>query len=276
MAELLFGTAGVPLSSEQPSTVSGIARIRELGLGGMELEFVQGVRMSEATASEVAAAARENGVRLSAHGPYFMNFNSHEPAKIEASKERLLKTARIAALCGARSAIFHPAFYMGDPSDKVYRTVKQHLAEVLGQLKSEGNPIRLRPEVTGKPSQFGTVEEILGLCAELEGLAPCIDFSHWHARTGRFNSYPEFASVIAQVKDKLGQEYLEDMHLHVSGINYGKKGELNHMNLRESDLAYPELLRALKDYGAGGLVICESPNLEDDARLLKETYNSLS
>jgi deoxyribonuclease-4 len=60
----------------------------------------------------------------------------------------------------------------------------------------------------------------------------------------------------------------------VSGIAYGKKGERNHLNLTESDFQYTELLQALKDYDAQGMVICESPNLEDDALLLQETYNT--
>jgi deoxyribonuclease-4 len=126
----------------------------------------------------------------------------------------------------------------------------------------------------GKPSEFGTVEEVLDLCTELEGVAPCIDFSHWHARTGAFNSYPEFASILQRVKERLGRAALDNMHIHVSGIAYGKKGEIKHLNLKESDFQYAELLQALKDYDAWGIVICESPNLEEDALLLQETYNT--
>jgi len=275
MTALLFGTGGVPHSAEQPSTVSGIERIKELGLGCMELEFVQGVRMSEKVALQVAETAARTGVKLSAHAPYFMNFNAHEPEKIKASKERLLRTARIGALCGIQSAVFHAAFYLGDSPQKTYDTVKAHLAEVLEQLAAENNKVWIRPEVTGKPSQFGTIAEILDLCAELKGLAPCIDFAHWHARTGRFNSYEEFTQVLTQVKERLGKEALENLHLHVAGIRFGQKGEISHLNLKESDLNYTELLRALKDCGAKGLVICESPNLEEDARLLQTTYESL-
>ncbi len=275
MAGLLFGTGGVPHSTKPSSTVSGIEHIAELGLGSMEMEFVQGVKMSETTASQVAETAARTGIKLSAHAPYFINFNAHEPEKIRASQERLLKTARIASLCGAQSIVFHPAFYLGDPPQKTYHTVKKYLAETLNQLRGENREAWIRPEVAGKPSQFGTIEEILNLCTELEGLAPCIDFAHWHARTGRFNSYPEFASILTQVKERLGRAALDNMHLHVSGIKYGKKGEIRHLNLRESDLEYTELLRALKHYDAKGLVICESPNLEEDALLLQATYHNL-
>jgi deoxyribonuclease-4 len=66
------------------------------------------------------------------------------------------------------------------------------------------------------------------------------------------------------------------MHIHLSGIRYSQKGELGHLNLRDSDLKYTELLQALKDHDAKGLVICESPNLEEDAQLLQTTYQSLT
>jgi deoxyribonuclease-4 len=275
MAELLFGTGGTPRSAETLSTLSGIERIRELGLGCMEMEFVQGVRMGEESARLVAAAADRNGVKLSAHGPYYINLNAREPAKIEASRNRILQTARVAAWCGAASITFHAAFYLGDPPEKTYDTVKYHLGEVISQLKKEGNRVQVRPEIMGKPSQFGTLDEVFRLCNELEGVAPCIDFAHWHARTGKYNSYQEFISILQQLEESLGKTALDDMHIHVSGISFGARGELKHLNLQDSDLRYTELLQALKDYEAGGIVICESPNLEEDALLLQTTYNTL-
>ncbi|MFC1939121.1 TIM barrel protein [Chloroflexota bacterium] len=276
MAELLFGTGGTPHSTQQPpTTISGIERIAELGLGCMEMEFVRGVRMGEASARQVAETATREGIKLSAHAPYFMNFNAREPEKIRASQERLLQTARIASLCGAESAAFHTAFYLGDPPEKAYETIKRNLAEVMHQLKQENNRVWIRPEVMGKPSQFGSLEEILRLCTELEGLAPCIDFAHWHARTGKFNSYQEFVSILQEIEKWLGRAALNNMHIHFSGIKYGAKGEIKHLNLEESDLRYAELLKAVRDCDVKGLVICESPNLEADALLLQETYNTL-
>jgi len=274
MPGLLFGTGGSPHGSETKTTIDGIRRIAELGLDCMEVEFVQGVRMGEAGARLVAETAAREGVKLSAHAPYFINLNAHEPEKIRASQDRIIQTARIASLCGAVSIVFHAAFYLGDSPGETYTRVKESLEEVMHQLKRENNRVWIRPEIMGKPSEFGTVEEVLDLCTELEGVAPCIDFSHWHARTGAFNSYPEFASILQRVKERLGRAALDNMHIHVSGIAYGKKGEIKHLNLKESDFQYAELLQALKDYDAWGIVICESPNLEEDALLLQETYNT--
>ncbi len=276
MPGLLFGTAGIPHSTYPQNTIEGIKQIARLGLDCMEIEFVKGVYLTEADALPVARAAQSVGVALSAHAPYYLNFNSHEPRKLRASQGILHKTARIASICGARNLVFHPGFYMGDPPEKAYSMVKEYLAEVVAKLKEEENWLCLRPEVSGKGTQFGTIEEVIKLSNELVGVAPCVDFAHWHARSGAFNSYDEFMSVLAQIKEKLGEEAIENMHIHISGIAYGARGELRHLPLNESDLRYHELLKALRDTGAKGTVICESPNLEEDALLLKESYLSLA
>lgn len=275
MTGLLFGTGGTPHSAKTSSTISGIERIAELGLGCMEIEFVQGVRMGEGGARLVADTATREGVKLSAHAPYFINFNAREPEKIRASQGRLLQTARIASICGAENVVFHAAFYLGDSPEKAYNTTKKYLGEILDQLRKENNQVWIRPEIMGKPSEFGTLEELLNLSTELDRVAPCIDFAHWHARAGKSNSYLEFASILQQVSERLGRTALDNMHIHVSGIAYGKKGEIKHLNLEESDFQYADLLKALKDYQVKGMVICESPNLEADALLLQATYNTL-
>ncbi len=275
MTGLLFGTAGIPHSAKLQGTTSGIERVAELGLGCMELEFVQGVKMGEKSALAVAETAIGMGIKLSAHAPYFINLNAHDPEKIKASQNRILQTARIASLCHAESIVFHAAFYLGDTPEKTYSMVKKSLKEITLQLKREANHVWVRPEVLGKGSQFGTITEILNLCAEMDGLAPCIDFAHWHARTGEFNSYLEFTSILRQIKKQLGTAALDNMHIHLAGIAYGKKGEIKHLNLQKSDFQYTELLKALKDNDAKGRVICESPNLEEDALLLQATYKSL-
>ena len=276
IGELLFGTGGIPVSAKLPSTEAGIERIAELGLGCMEVEFVRGVNMSsEAAVSAGELAARRNVV-LTAHGPYFINLNAVEPQKVHMSKERILQTARIAALFDAKSITFHAAFYLKNAPGQTYAVVKRHLEEIVNILRKEGNKVTISPEAAGKSSQFGTLEEILQLSSEIEGVAPCLDFAHLHARTGKANSYQEFIYILDQIEGKLGRQALDNMHIHLSGIAYGKKGEIKHLMLQDSDFQYVDLLRALKERKAKGVVITESvPHLEEDALLLQQTYRGL-
>ena len=276
MKALLFGTGGVPHSTPKRSSRAGIRQIRELGLDCMELAFVRRVAMGTKTAAGVRQAAEEHEVRLSVHAPYYVNLNSREADKVRASRERILQAARVGWLCGVQSIVFHPAFYHGDPSETVYGRVKGHLVELLEELRAEGNGSILRPETTGKASQFGTLEELVRLSKEVEGVAPCGDFAHLHARTGSDNSYEEFAALLEFIEGALGRAGLEDMHIHISGIDYGPAGERKHLNLADSDLRYVELLQALRDFEVGGLVICESPSLEEDALLMQRTYRGLA
>jgi deoxyribonuclease-4 len=109
----------------------------------------------------------------------------------------------------------------------------------------------------------------------VEGVFPGIDFAHLHARSGEINSYPEFVAVMEIIEKKLGRRGLENMHIHLSGIEYGERGERRHLNLLDSDFHYRELLQVLKEMKVKGRVICESPNLEEDALLLQKIYREL-
>jgi len=274
MENLLFGTAGVPGSAPKQDTISGLERIRELGLDAMELEFVHGVQISETLAKEVNRKKQELGLALTVHAPYFINLNAHEPAKIESSKRRILDSCRIGALCGAINVTFHPGFYLGDLPEKTFRTIKNNIKEIIQQLKKDRIDIHLAPELTGKASQFGSLEELIRLAKELP-IGFCIDFSHLHARSGgKYNSYKEWMAVLKQIAKELGAGFLNNLHIHTSGIKYSIKGEREHLNLPESDMNYKELLKALKEYNVGGVLICESPNLENDALLMKSYYET--
>ncbi len=274
--ELLFGTAGAPYSSAKGTTVDGIRRVRELGLGCMEIEFVRGVKMGANSAQEVQRTATSQNVALSVHAPYYINLNSSEPEKIDASIKRIYDSALIGSICGARSIVFHPAYYQKDKPEDVFSNVLQKLQELTARIAAEDIDTVLRPETTGKPTQFGSLDETLSMCSQLDKVLPCIDFAHLHARSnGKENSFEEFTAVLEKVENILGREALENMHVHISGIEYGPKGEKNHLKLDESDLRYVELLQAFQDFRAKGLVISESPDNEGDALLLKRTYQGL-
>ncbi len=273
MRQLLFGTAGIPLSTIPRTTLNGIKMVKELGLSAMELEFVHSVTISEALAPGVRKAKENEGIELTCHGQYYMNLNSLEKEKRNMTVHRILKAARTAWMCGAWSICFHAAYYMEKPKDEVYNVVKESLQKISEELRNEKNNIWIRPELTGKGKQFGTLEELLQLSREVEQVMPCIDFSHCHARfNGKFNTYKEFMWILEETEKALGKKGTENMHIHAAGIEYGPGGEKSHKIFRESDFDYKALMKALADFGAKGIVICESPNLEGDALLMQKEY----
>lgn len=274
---LLFGTAGIPLSTPKPaSSVNGVLRVKELGLDAMELEFVRGVKMSDDLAHKVRSVSEAAKVVLTAHAPYYINLNSSEKAKVEASINRILETARVAHKAGGWSVVFHPAYYGKDSAEVVYDRVKEALKRIVKTLRDEGVVVWVRPETSGGLAEFGGLEEVVRLSQEVEDVLPCVDFAHIHARSrGKYNSYEEFVQVFNYLEKELGKEALKNMHMHFSGIEYGEKGEIKHSNIKESDFKYADLARALKDYSIEGVMISESPNIEGDALLLKRVYQQV-
>lgn len=274
---LLFGTAGVTAQAKEPSTEGGIKRVKEVGLDCMEMEFVQGVRMGEEKAKKIRELANSEGIGLTVHAPYFINLSSIEPEKVKASIQRILDSARIGAMAGAKSVAFHAAYYGDKSAQEVYKEVKNALLDITSTLREANININIRPETMGRPSQFGAVEEVISLSREIKGVLPCIDFSHLYAKSGgKLNSYDEFIKILELIEKGLGSSSLQNMHIHTSGIVYGPKGERNHTIFEESKFNYKALLKALKDKKVSGFLICESPNpgLEDDALMLKKLYKA--
>ncbi len=272
--KLNFLTAGMPLATGKGSYPEAFGILKDLNLDGMEMEFVHGVRITDKSKDFIKSNS-ENLV-ITAHGPFYINLNSKEEEKIDASVGRIIDTARVAEDVGAYSITYHAAFYMGKDKEIVYNQVKNQTQRIVDILEKENINVWIRPETTGKATQWGDFEEIIRLSKEFEQVLPCIDFSHIHARTGgKYNTYDEIAYVLERIGKELGVQALENFHGHLAGIEYTDKGERQHLILEESDMNYQAVLKALKDFNVKGVLVCESPNIEDDAQILKEYYYSL-
>ena len=269
MEKLNFLTAGIPLRAGNKGYEEGFAVLDDMGLDGLELEFVRGVRISDKSREAVSTSKKV----ITAHAPFYVNLNSKEEDKVEASVQRIIETAQVANELGGYSITFHAAYYMGMSKDLVYNQVKSQIKIITEALEKSKNKIWIRPETTGKGTQWGDLEEIVNLSKEFETVLPCVDFSHLHARyNGISNTYDEFCAIFDKIGSELGQNALDNFHAHVAGIEYGAKGEKKHLNLEESDFNYQDLLKAFKAFNVKGAVVCESPNIEEDAKLLKDCY----
>lgn len=274
--KLNFLTAGMPLRTGKGSYEKAFDIIEELNLDGMELEFVHGVRMSSETRELVRKKISDKKLILTAHAPFYINLNSPEEDKIEASVQRIIETGVAAKDTGAFSITFHAAFYMKQDKEEVYQKIKNKIAIISELFTKEGINVWIRPETTGKATQWGDLDEIIRLSNEFENVLPCVDFSHLHARSvGKFNTYDEFCHILENIGNKIGSYALENFHGHLAGIDYGDKGEKKHLILEESDMNYKDLLKALKEFQVKGALVCESPNIEDDTILMKKYYYTL-
>lgn len=272
MDTLLFGISGLPNGEETRKLTykSGIEYLKKIGLDAMELAFVRSVNITEKNKDDILNTKLKNNFYLSAHGSYFINLNADEKTKIEKSIERIINGAKGLKKVNGKSLIFHPGYYLKDSKEETFETIKESL------LKLPDIGIDYRLETTGKRTQFGSLEENVELCKSISTCKLCIDISHIHARyNGSLKTYSDFAKIFDYVGTELGEKALKDIHIHLSGINYGPKGEKNHLPFEESDFNYKHCIKALKDFNVKGCIICESPLLEKDALLIKNYYESL-
>ena len=276
MNNLLFGTAGIPNSTQERTTINGIKEVKKLGLDSMELEFVHSVNLNEEKCKEVKETAKKENIILTTHGQYAINLNALEKSKLEASKERILKGCKVAYLAGSWSICYHIAYYMELDKNKVIENVKKSLKEITKKLNDENIDIWLRPETGGKLSQCGDIDELIKISEGFDKVLPCIDFAHHYSRSlGKCNKYEDWSLILTKLERGLGKEALKNMHIHTEGIHYNDTGERYHMNLNECKINWKDLVKVWKDFNIKGVVTCESPNLEKDALLLKNTYQKL-
>ncbi|MCC6299831.1 MAG: TIM barrel protein [Anaerolineales bacterium] len=274
-----FGTVGSPIGTPKKpgGSVGAIQFSKSIGLTAFELGWVQSVRVSEETCAAIKQTAKENGVALSVHAPYFFNLNATDE-EWPKSRKRLMDAAHYGNLAGATDIIFHPGSYFERPPAEVLKVSIPRLKSCADELKKKGNPVILRPETMGKSAMLGSLEDTLAMSKALKNVQPCLDFAHLHARPGdgTMNTVKEWSGLLEAYQAALGKDALKNLHVHLSGIEYGPKGEKNHLALKESDLKINFLFEVLKEFGCAGRILCESPIMEEDALNMKKAWMKVS
>lgn len=274
-----FGTVGSPLGTPKKpgGSVGAIAFSKSIGLDTFELGWVQSVRVTEITCAAIKQCGADQYVTLSVHAPYFINLNA-SAEEWPKSRKRLMDAAHYGNLAGATDIIFHPGSYFGGDPAEVLQVAIPRLQGCVDELRAAGNPVILRPETMGKSAMLGSFEDTLAMSRAVEGVLPCLDFAHLHARPGdgTMNTYEEWSASLKAYQKALGKKALKKLHIHLSGIEYGPKGEKNHLELAKADLNLKALYQALLDFSCAGRILCESPIMEQDALNLKKTWMKIS
>jgi deoxyribonuclease IV len=258
MATIKFGPSGLGPVKE---AIANLEEYHRLGLNACEVAFTYGAYIKKDDAIKIGKVAKRLGIILSVHASYYVNLNSKEEEKVEASKKRILKCCEIGYYLGAKRVIFHSGFYSGMESDEAFGNIKNGILEMMVKVSEEEWGIELCPEVMGKKNVFGSIDEISRLVEET-GCGFCIDFAHVLARYGRY----EFDDVIAAFPQK-------KWHCHFSGIDYGEKGEKNHK--RTLPEYWEKVLKFMAELNKEIVIICESPSPVEDSLLGKQIFGRL-
>lgn len=233
-------------------------------LNALEVEFTYGVRMTNETAQTVGELAKKHKIRLSVHGPYYINLVSKEKIKVAASKKRILDSCERGHYLGADYIVFHAGFYQGREMEQMYNDIKEQIIELNDTIKERKWRVTLAPELTGKGTQFGDIDELLRLVKETK-CHLTVDFSHWKARTNGTVNYSEMMDFLSGIKH---------VHAHFSGIEYSNKGERRHVDTPDSEIM-SLLSEAVKRKGSM-TIINESPDPFRDSEKTRKTLLSLT
>ena len=275
----IFGTVGSPTGTPKKpgGSVGAIAFSKSIGLYALELGWVQSVRVTEATCAAIKSTSEEHGASLSVHAPYYINLTA-TAEEWPKSRKRLMDAAHYGYLAGATDIIFHPGSYFENDPLEVLKIAIPRLKGCVDELRKNGDKVTLRPETMGKSAMLGSIEDALAMSAAMDMVQPCIDFAHMHARPGdgSMNTYEEWSKLLTNYKKALGAKALKNLHIHLSGIEYGEKGEKKHLPLSEADLDLKALYKALNDFGCAGRIMCESPIMEEDALIMKKAWMKVS
>jgi deoxyribonuclease-4 len=266
--EIKFGPSGL---GSVKTAEKVLEQYSELGLKVCEIAFTYGAYIkNKQNAEKIKKKAKELGIELTIHAPYWINLNSAEKIKIEKSKKRILRSLEVGTWLGAKKVVFHPGYYGKKNKKETYENIKKEIKEILEKAKENKFKPMLCPETTGKINVFGNIDEIAKLNQET-GCSFCIDFAHILARYKSYNFKEVFEKIIKKSKKK-------EVHIHFSGIIYGDKGEKKHKITEKKELE--ELLKEFKKYKRELeekhiTIISESPNPVKDSIKAIEVWNKI-
>ena len=252
--------------------------IVRMGLDAYEYQCGRGVRISTEAAQAFGQKAKEAGVALSLHSPYYISLSSLEEEKRTGSIDYILQSARAADAMGAQRVVVRSGSCAKLSRTDALELAKDTLRRALQAMDEEGlGHIHLCPETMGKLNQLGDLQEVLELCQLDERLIPCIDFGHLNARTfGTLNDPQAVRAVFEQMEDKLGISRLRQFHSHFSKIEYTLKGgEKCHLTFADTEYgpSFEPVAEMIVRKGCSPTIICESAGTQaEDAAAMKRMY----
>lgn len=255
--------------------------VKEMGLDCFEYSFGRGVRMGEDKARAIGRAFDAEGVEISVHAPYFINFANPEEEMVAKSYGYVLDSAKMCRVMGGKRIVFHPAAQGKDAREIAVSRAEDRLKVLRDYIYLNNlQDMMFCPETMGKLAQIGTPEEIIRFCLVDEVYTPCIDFGHVNAREqGSLKTASDYRALLEMFLEKLGYERMKHFHVHFSKIMYGAKGEIKHLTFADETYGpeFEPLAVVLHDLKLEPYIVSESDGTQaEDACAMKRMYQAVS
>ena len=274
----VFGPAGNADSFPYKSSVDAPKWIAAQGLDVYEYQCGKGVNVREETAQKLGAAAREAGIALSLHAPYFINLANPNPESLQKTIGYIVSACEAAEWMGARRVVIHSGALMKRTRREAMEIAIPSLKAVITACDEAGyGHIALCPETMGKINQLGDLDEVLELCTLDERLIPTVDFGHLYARTlGELEGHEACVKMLDRIQEVLGEDRARTFHSHFSKIQFTPNGgEKMHLTFQQEDFG-PDpapLMAEVARRNWSPTFICESAGTQaEDALTMKRMY----
>ena len=262
-------------------SVQAPAWLKSVGLNAYEYSFGRGITLKSDTAREIGEAAKQNGISLSVHAPYFVNFASVEDQKVENSYGYILRSLDMLNALGGERCIMHTGTCTKLERAEALRLCRERLSELAKRVEDAGlSHLKVCPEAMGKYSQIGTAEEIIDFCTLSDIYVPCLDFGHINCyMQGALKTKADYAKIIEYAFDRLPAEKVKNMHVHFSRIEYSEKGEVKHLDFTDQKFGpdFEPFCEAIEQYDLTPTIICESSEvMAEDAMKMRDIWLAYS
>ena len=257
------------------STLDAPRWLREIGLDAYEYEAGNGLSATPMMLSAIGERARENGIKMSFHTPYFISLSGVIPEKRLKSIDYIRQSLDAAKLLGAKTIVVHTGSAAKITRDEAMRLAADTLIKTLESVDTYG--IKIGLETMGKKNQLGTLEEVLKLCEIDSAFVPVVDFGHLNARDcgGVFKTADDYLHVFDEIDKKLGYDIAKNLHCHFSKIEWTDSGEKKHLTFADTVYGpdFEPLVEAISKNGLTPTIISESAGTQsDDALAMKKYY----
>lgn len=261
-------------------TIDAFSWVKNLGLELFEYSLGNGIRLKLETAKALGIEAEKQGIEVSVHAPYFINFANPSVEARQKSIEYVISSLNLLKALGGRKLVVHSGTTLGKPRNEALKILYEGYDALLNEVyKQNLGDFIICPETMGKYSQIGSYSEIIDLCKIDKCLIPTLDFGHINCvMQGGLKTEDDFKKIIDYSFDNLGEYKTDNLHIHFSKIAFTDKGETKHLDLSDTEFGpdFENLAKVLKEYKLNPTVICESKGkMATDALKLKNIYYNL-
>ena len=282
MEEIKFGPSGADPSytAMKKKTIDLPQYLKDVGLNALEISFGRGFVYSDELCENLGKECERNGIEVSVHSPYYINFANTSDEMIEKSIGYVITSLKKLKLMGGKHCVFHTASMGKLEREEALNIAKNNLKKLVEKIYEEGlQDLNICPETMGKYTQIGNTEEVVDFCKLDKIFVPTLDFGHLNClKQGELKTKKDFMIELQKVIDGLGYERAKHLHIHFSKIEFSIKGEIKHLDYCDTQFG-PEiepLLLACKELKLYPVIICEScSNRIEDSLTFKKAYENL-